>query len=386
MRVTETAGLRVLLELGSADLRIGAVNDALDLARLAAPLGARFTFCGALSDALQEAARPFGVRFIAGRSRSISKYSLPLYALSVAAWIVRLAWERPHVVHLNYVGYAPSLACAAWLCGIPVVARAGQHHLARNRGTGWIAAYLANCRAQADSLLRSPLADRVHVVGDLFRPERLNQPAARELPRCRPGAVRILFLGQLVPRKGLAVLVDAFSRVRAHADLMLVGGNWNEPGHAKDIRDLVTRFGLQDRVHFENHREDAGALLRHADVFVLPSFEEARPRSIIEATRLAVPVVASNTGGIPSLVADGVNGFLVPPGDAHALATALDTLAGDPVLRRRLGEQARVRAERECRPDETAARYLAVYARLADGSAGASGKWQPAAGRDVSPS
>jgi glycosyltransferase involved in cell wall biosynthesis len=139
-------------------------------------------------------------------------------------------------------------------------------------------------------------------------------------------------------------------------------------------------------VHFENHREDAGALLRQADIFVLPSFEEARPRSIIEATRLGVPVVASNTGGIPSLVADGVNGLLVPPGDAHALAAALEALAGDPVLRRRLGEQARVRAERECRPDETAARYLAVYARLAEPTAGASGKWQAAAGEDVSPS
>jgi glycosyltransferase involved in cell wall biosynthesis len=390
MRVSESvtcapqSAIRVWMELGSGDLRIGAVNDALDLARLGAPLGAHFTFCGVLNDALKNAARPFGVRFIDARSRTLSKYSLPLYALSVAAWMLRLLWKRPHVVHLNYVGYAPSLACAAWLCGIPVVARAGHHYVERNRGAGWTAAYLANCRAQAEPLLRSSLADRVEIVGDLFRPERLEHPAARDLPACRPGAVRLLFLGQLVPRKGLAVLVEALSRVQAHADLMLVGGNWNDPGHAQDIRALITRLGVQDRVHLENHREDAGALLRHADVFVLPSFEEARPRSIIEATRLGVPVIASATGGIPSLIEDGVNGLLVPPGDAEALAGAIEALAGNPGLRRRLAEHARVRAERECRPEETAARYLAVYARVTERTVPASRGWRSAAGRDAS--
>jgi glycosyltransferase involved in cell wall biosynthesis len=359
--------LRVLLELGSADLRIGAVNDALDLARLATPLGARFTFCGVLSDELVSAAGEAGVRFIHRRSRSISRYSLPLYAWSVLGWLLRLAWEQPHVVHLNYVGYAPSLACAAWLCGIPVVARAGHHHLARNRGTNWIAAYLANCEAQAETLLRSAVADRVVIVGDLFRPERLCGSAVRPLPASRPGALRVLFLGQLVPRKGLTVLVEAFARVRAHADLLLVGGNWSDAGYPRQVRELVSSLGMDERVRFENHRGDAGALLKSADLFVLPSFEEARPRSIIEAAWLGVPVVASATGGIPSLIDDGVNGALVPPGDVDGLATAIDRLAASPALRRSLGEQARARVDRECRPGETARRYLALYARLVDG-------------------
>lgn len=384
IRSSRTAHVRVLLELGSCDMRIGAVNDALDLARLGSPLGARFTFCGVLDDALKAAVRPSGVRCINGRSRTLSKYSLPLYILSVAAWMLRLAWERPDIVHLNYVGYAPSLACAAWLCGIPVVARAGRHFLDPNRGANWIAAYLANCHAQADTLLRSPMAHAVEIVGDLFRPERLDQPPVRELPACRVGAVRLLFLGQLVPRKGLAVLVEALSRVNAPVDLMLVGGNWDDAGHAQEIRALVARCGVQDRVHLENHREDAGALLRHADVFVLPSFEEARPRSIIEATRLGVTVLASATGGIPSLIEDGVNGVLVPPGDVEALAGAIEALAADPALRRRLAENARVRAERECRPENTARRYVDVYARLAARAVPAAAEWQAGAGRDAS--
>ena len=165
---------------------------------------------------------------------------------------------------------------------------------------------------------------------------------------------------------------------------MLVGGNWDDPGHALDVRASIARLGLQDRVHLENHREDAGALLRHADVFVLPSFEEARPRSIIEATRLGVPVIASDTGGIPSLIEHGVNGLLVPPGAVGALAAAIDTLAADSGLRRRLAEDARLRAERECRPEDTAKRYLAVYARLAERAVPAAGVWRAAPGRDAS--
>jgi glycosyltransferase involved in cell wall biosynthesis len=295
---------------------------------------------------------------------------------------VRLLWMRPHVVHLNYVGYGPSLACAAWLCGIPVVARAGRYYVARSRGSAWIAAYLANCDAQAADLLRSPLADRVVVVGDLLRPERLDIPAIRDIPPCRPGALRILFLGQLVQRKGIAVLVEAFARVRAHADLLLVGGDWNQPGYPQQIGDLIHRLALGDRVRLENHREDAGALLLSSDIFVLPSYEEARPRTIIEASLLGVPVIASATGGIPSMVEDGVTGLLVPPGDVDALAKAIESLAANENLRRQFAENARARAERDCRPEETARRYLAVYRHLARRPHPQPGELQLVFGRD----
>jgi glycosyltransferase involved in cell wall biosynthesis len=119
-------------------------------------------------------------------------------------------------------------------------------------------------------------------------------------------------------------------------------------------------------------------------LFVLPSFEEARPRSIIEAALAGVPVLASETGGIPSLVDNGVNGVLVPPGDVSALANAIETLAGNADLRRQLAAHARTRAERDCRPEETARRYLAVYARLAERRAPSSAEWRAAAERDAS--
>ena len=109
--------LDVLVEMNSADLRIGATNDVLDLAELAAPAGARFTICGPLTEAFAREAERRGARTIAGSSCVFSRRGLPFYLADVARWLVRLARLRPDVVHLNYPGYGASLGCAAWLCG-----------------------------------------------------------------------------------------------------------------------------------------------------------------------------------------------------------------------------------------------------------------------------
>src|SRR4051812_35093212 len=114
-----TDRLMILIELSSSDTRTGAVNDALDLAQLARPLGVEVVLCGRLDIKLIQLAREQGIATIRGRSRSISKLGLPFYALSVFYWMTLLIWLRPNVVHLNYAGYGPSLALAAWLCRIP---------------------------------------------------------------------------------------------------------------------------------------------------------------------------------------------------------------------------------------------------------------------------
>lgn len=354
--------MRVLLELSSADLRIGAVNDALDLAELTAADGTRFILCGPLTPALREEAARRGAGTLDASSRTFSRSGLPLYALDVLRWMHRLASIEPDVVHLNYPGYGPSLACAARLCAIPVVARAGPV-CPTNPANGWIAAYLANCRAQAADLLASPLANLVVVAGDLFRPARLEAGAGGEspLPRKAGTRLRLVFLGQLVERKGIHVLVDALSRLPDDVELVLAGGDWATPGYPQEIKALAARLGVEARIHFENHRPDVGAILRGADVFVLPSLSEARPRSIIEAMSLGLPVIASDVGGIPSLVRHDETGLLVPPGDPAALARAIEALLGSAAQRDLMGRSGRRRAERECRADETARAYVRTY-------------------------
>src|SRR3954468_7520599 len=104
--------LRILVEMNSADLRIGAVNDALDLGELAASSGARFTLCGPITAQLQQEAERRGIGTLYASSRQFSRRGLPLYIVDVLRWVARLLRLSPDVVHLNYPGYGPSLACA----------------------------------------------------------------------------------------------------------------------------------------------------------------------------------------------------------------------------------------------------------------------------------
>jgi glycosyltransferase involved in cell wall biosynthesis len=358
--------LKILIELNSADLRIGAVNDALDLAALAAPHGVHFVLCGPLTREISNEAAHRGIATLRASSRPFSRRGLPLYTVDVLVWMVRLARLRPDVVHLNYAGYGPSLACAARIFGIPIVARAGGPVNPNNLSNRWVDAYAANCRAHAADLLDSPLAPRVVVTGDLFRPDRVRSTMVpeRALPPRRTGVARLVFLGQLVERKGLPVLIEAFARLQRDAELLIVGGDWGTPGYPQRLKAMAQDAGVAARIYFENHRQDVGAVLSTADVFVLPSLSEARPRSIIEAMSLGIPVVASNVGGIPSLVTDEETGLLVPAGDPMALATALDRLIQSPDLRHRLGVAGRQHVEEDCRPDQTACEYVRLYRRL----------------------
>jgi glycosyltransferase involved in cell wall biosynthesis len=359
--------LEILIELSSSDIRIGAVNDALDLAYLGTPLGLKITLCGVIDAALADLAATRGIRILRRRSRTFSRLGLPFYALSVLLWMIRLRRLRPDIVHLNYAGYGPSLACAGRLCRIPVVGRAGGEYLASNPSNRWIDAYVANCGPHAQSLLDSPLAGRVVITGDLFRRERLQTPAdpRRPLPPRREGRPRFVFLGQLVPRKGISVLVEAFAMALIDADLLLVGGDWDEGGYPSQVRDRIEQLGVGDRIRLENHRTDASAVLIESDVLVLPSLSDARPRCILEAMFLGRPVIATSVGGIPTMVEDGVTGCLVRPGDPVALSDALRRLADSPELRRCLGQAGRARAEAEFQPERTAGRYAALYRRLA---------------------
>jgi glycosyltransferase involved in cell wall biosynthesis len=358
--------LRVVIELNSVDLRIGAVNDALDLAELASPAGVRFLLCGPLTDQFRHEAARRGIVARQATSRIISKRGLVLYAVDVLRWIARLIAWRADIVHLNYPGYAPSMACAAWICGIPVVARVGPF-LPHNLANRWVSAYVANCRAHAADLLGSVLRDRVVVTGDLFRADRVRQTLVpeRPLPARRDGVVRVVYLGQLVERKGLDVLIEAFARVDAPGELLIAGGDWSASGYPERLRTLACELGVANRIHFENHRQDVGAVLSTADIFVLPSRSDARPRSIIEAMSLGLPVVATDVGGIPSLVLHEQTGLLVPAEDAGALAAAIARLIHSPDVRARMGAAGRRYAEQACRPDLTALEYVGLYRRLA---------------------
>jgi glycosyltransferase involved in cell wall biosynthesis len=155
----------------------------------------------------------------------------------------------------------------------------------------------------------------------------------------------VLFLGSLVPRKNLGLLLDAYERLIARMPtappLVLAGGQSEE---SRPIVDRASRPPLAGRVELTGYvaPADRPALYRRALVFVMPSFAEGFGIPVIEAMTTGVPVVAANRGALPEAV--GSAGRLFDPQDADALAQILGQLLADPAERRRLGEAGRAHA------------------------------------------
>ncbi len=153
-----------------------------------------------------------------------------------------------------------------------------------------------------------------------------------------------VFVGRLSHEKGITELVEAWDEARPpHATLLVAGPDM--PGSPWDrgasSRQFVQAHGLSASVRFLGPAERVAELLQVADIAIQPSHFEALGLSAIEALACGVPVIASNVGGLPEFVADGVNGRLVPAQDVGALAAALGELAGDAALRARMSAAAR---------------------------------------------
>jgi glycosyltransferase involved in cell wall biosynthesis len=143
-----------------------------------------------------------------------------------------------------------------------------------------------------------------------------------------PGSQIVGVVARLEPEKGHPTLLEAWPAVLRRvpdAYLLIVGEGSRREALEMQARDLR----IAHRVVFTGRRDDVPAVTAALDVAVLPSYREAQGLSILEALALSRPVVASNVGGIPEMITDGVNGLLVPPHDADALAAAIVRLLMD---------------------------------------------------------
>lgn len=189
----------------------------------------------------------------------------------------------------------------------------------------------------------------VHVVPNPVDVGGVRRAGAAEPPVSVPGR-SIVFLGRLERRKGIETLAEALPHVLgAHPDVEAVLVGRDASG---DHADLMPRFRhlvapVAERVHLTGRlsHEQAMAVAARASLVVLPSLWEAFGYVCVEAMALARPVVASAVGGFAEIVDDGINGWLVPPADAVALARTLIERLQDPEGCRRVGEAASRRAE-----------------------------------------
>lgn len=200
-----------------------------------------------------------------------------------------------------------------------------------------------------------------------FRPalRNLAWPASRGL---RPPV--ILFVGRLVEKKGLPILLEALARMAQPATLAICG----DGPEAAALRRLAAALGIAERVRFLGAIDHAELAVAYAssDIFCVPSVTarsgdlDGTPTVLPEAAAAGLPLVGSDLAGIPLIVEPERTGLLVPAGDAAALAQVLDRLVADPALRQRLGAGALAKAQDFSWP-RIATRFVEVYREAIDG-------------------
>lgn len=179
-----------------------------------------------------------------------------------------------------------------------------------------------------------------------------------------PAEVLIVAVGNLIERKGHAILLRSLSEVRrTDPDLAWQVAIAGEGVERPELERLAATPELRGRAHLLGHRGDVPDVLAAADVFVMPSIWEGLPLAVLEAMFAGCAVVASHVSGIPEAIPSPEVGRLVPPGDEGALALTLRSLLRDTALRESLGRAARERAVREFSVARMADDYLALLAR-----------------------
>lgn len=200
---------------------------------------------------------------------------------------------------------------------------------------------------------------------DRFQPPRGGREPLPGEPFGKAGDLFLIgTIGRMHGVKDQLNLVRAFLRVRerrpelaAKARLVLVG----DGPLRMEANALLGTAGAASLAWLPGEREDIPALLRGLDLFVLPSRAEGISNTILEAMASGLPVVATEVGGNPELVTDGITGRLVPPRAPEALAEALLEYLAEPERARRHGAAGLARVEAEFGLDRMVERYLAVY-------------------------
>lgn len=202
----------------------------------------------------------------------------------------------------------------------------------------------------------------IEILGNVIH--KPNQPRRDRLRQPVTAPLRVLFLGAIGDRKGIFDLLDV---IREHKSTfsgrleLRIGGN----GDIDRLTTYIARHNLGDLVHFEGwvSGDDKARLLSESDVYILPSYNEGLPLAILEAMSYQLPIISTPVGGTAEAVIEGVNGFLVPPGDKPALYDRLMRFVTDPELARRLGDESG-RIVKRYQPEAIFPALCVIYERM----------------------
>ena len=326
------------------------------------------------------AVRRFPMRLPARRLATAAQAALPMLQ---GLWQLHRAVAdfRPDVIHVQCFGPNGAYATAvSALTRVPLVVtlqgetvmddhdifdRSALLRAALRRGLRRAAAVTACSAFTLSDAHRFGLPPGAGTV--VFNGVRLDEPTWSEDGPDRlqpvPFARYVLALGRAVEKKGFDLLVRAFAELEAREGIgLVVGGAGAALG---SVQELAGELGVADRVYFPGRldRAQVARLMRGAEVFVMPSRLEPFGIVVLEAWRAGTAVVATNRGGPPEFVEEGVDGLLADPFDSHALAGAIASLLDDPVRRGEIARQGREKVAAFSWP-LIASQYRKIYAAV----------------------
>ena len=259
----------------------------------------------------------------------------------VGAWLGRLS-HVPLVttLHGTDVRLARTVSVAK-----PMFAHVLRHSAAVTAVSNWL-------KDEAEALVPGvhPIVAPMPVATDLFAPG-----------SSRDGQ-RLLFVGRLMPQKGVEHLLHALALMKSQASLDIVGDGMGR----SSLKDLAQQLGVSPRIrwHGQLPHSELPALYQRAAAVVVPSVDEGLGLVAVEALLCETPVVAFDSGGLRDVIQHNKTGVLVKPGDRAALAAALDDLLARDGRGSELGRAGRLYALSAFAPESAARRYAGIYRQV----------------------
>ena len=310
---------------------------------------------------------PLSLRFIPQLRRLIRSEQVDILHLRsrMPAWIGYLAWkslppgERPRLITTFHGFYSVNAYSAIMTKGETIIAVSESiaRHIAKNYGK----------KENVKTILRG--VDLGLFSPEEIGPERLT--ALRQQWRLQENVPTLMLPGRITRLKGQDIFLQALSLLRQpRFQAVLVGGYGEGSSYAMELKNFIDRHGLAGKVSLVGHCGDMATAYLLADIVVSASSREpeAFGRTSVEAMAMGKPVVATAHGGSLETVIDGENGWLVPPGNAQAMAQAIDAaLAMGKETLERIGAQGQKRVRSQLSTETMCEQTLAVYRERQDG-------------------
>ncbi|MCW3979092.1 MAG: N-acetyl-alpha-D-glucosaminyl L-malate synthase BshA [Candidatus Bathyarchaeota archaeon] len=307
-------------------------------------------------------------------------FKYPPYTIALGSEMFRVSQQ--HELDLLHVHYAIPHATAALLArgitGVPyVVTLHGSDVTILGSDPSYLAVNTHSVEeADAITAVSSFMAEEAHerlgirkeikVIPNFVDAERFSPAPCEVVERNNGRDVVVTHVSNFRPVKRVQDLVYAMSIVAKEAPgtrLMLVGDGPERHG----VERLIDRLDLRGHVLLTGYRSDVPNLLRCSDVVVLCSETESAPLTLLEGMSCGLPVIATSVGGIPEIVDDEANGFLVPPKHPEAIAEKILELNANRELRTRLGEAARRTVLKRYTADNVVSQYEETYEKVKSG-------------------